>query len=252
MAGSDLSVTFIGHSTVLLELDGMRILTDPFLRAGVGPIRRVAGPVDLDLIRDIDLVLLSHAHLDHLDRASLRLLTGSPQFLVPRGSAARAREGGALRVTELSVGERITIGPLQVTATQAVHDVARRPLGLPTAAVGFLIEGTRSVYFAGDTDLFPGMAAIAPDLDLALLPIAGWGPRLGPGHLNPSRAAQALELLTPYAAMPVHWGTLWPAGLQRITGGRLLAPAVEFAAAARSAVPDVRLLLLEPGAQGKV
>lgn len=252
MAGTDLPITFIGHSTVLLELDGVRILTDPFLRAGIGPIRRVAAPVDLDLLRDIDLVLISHAHLDHLDRASLRLLGVTPQFLVPEGSASRTRAGGAERVTEMSVGERIVVGPLRVTATPALHQVARRPLGLPPAAIGFLIEGSWSVYFAGDTDLFSGMADIAPDLDLALLPIAGWGPRLGPGHLDPGRAARALELLAPRAAMPIHWGTLWPSGLHRISGGRLLAPAAAFAAAAADLTPDVRLLLLEPGAKGKV
>lgn len=252
MASAEFPITFVGHSTVLLELDGVRILTDPFLRTGVGPIRRVAAPVDLDRVRDIDLVLISHAHLDHLDRASLRLLGDSPQFLVPAGSAARTRASGAARVTELSVGERVMVGPLQVTATQALHNVARLPLGLPTAAIGFLIEGSRSVYFAGDTDLFPGMADIAPDLDLALLPIAGWGPRLGPGHLNPSRAARALELLASRVAMPIHWGTLWPSGIRRIAEGRLLAPAAEFASAAASLAPDVRLLLLEPGAEGKV
>lgn len=247
----DLPLTFVGHSTVLLELDGIRLLTDPFLSSGIGPIRRVVAPVDVDAIRDVDVVLISHAHLDHLDRRSLELLGAGPQYLVPTGSAARLRAAGAELVIEMAAADTVRVGPLRITATPALHAVARLPLRLPPAAIGFLVQGSRSVYFAGDTDLFPGMARIAPELDLALLPVWGWGPRLGPGHLDPIRAAQALMLLRPRSAMPIHWGTLWPRGLRRLYGSRLVAPAREFETASAAVAPDVRLLLLQPGERGR-
>ena len=247
---SDLPIVFVGHSTVLFGLDGVRVLTDPFLRAGMGPIRRHAAPIALERIQNIDLVLISHAHLDHLDRASIRMLGAGPQFLVPTGCAATVLASGATRVTELAVGDRIGVGPLRITATLARHGVARRPFGLPPTALGFLVEGSRSVYFAGDTDLFPEMADISSDLHLALLPIWGWGPRLGPGHLDPASAVEALLLLKPRVAMPIHWGTLWPIGLGRMSGSGPLTPATTFASIAASLAPDVRILVLQPGQHG--
>ena len=82
--------------------------------------------------------------------------------------------------------------------------------------MGYLIRGSHQIYFAGDTDLFEGMATLAPDLEIALVPIWGWGPSLGPGHLDPRRAAEALRLLQPLLAVPIHWETLH---LDSIAGG---------------------------------
>ena len=77
-------------------------------------------------------------------------------------------------------------------------------------ALGYLLQGSQSVYFAGDTDLFPEMAALG-GVDVALLPVAGWGPRLPEGdHMNPRRAAEALKILKPRLAIPIHWGTYTP------------------------------------------
>jgi L-ascorbate metabolism protein UlaG (beta-lactamase superfamily) len=252
VADGDIPITFLGHATVLFELDGVRILTDPFLRAGIGPIRRMAAPVALELVREVDLVLISHAHLDHLDRASVRELGPGPDYLVPIGCGQRARAGGAVRVTELDVGQSATYRGVRITATPALHHVGRFPFGLPPAAIGFLVEGSRSVYFAGDTDLLADMAAIAPNLDLALLPIWGWGPRLGAGHMDPERAARALQLLQPRVAVPVHWGTLWPRGLRRVPDSRLMAPAVAFRQAASVLAPNVQVVVLQPGESGTV
>src|SRR5690606_5216400 len=106
---------------------------------------------------------------------------------------------GRRDVTEMLPGDVAVVGPLRVRATAAAHDGGRqrrwgaRALRGPRAtALGFVVEGTRTVYFAGDTDLFDGMAHIAEHLDAALLPVGGWGPTLGPGHLDPDRAALAL------------------------------------------------------------
>ena len=98
----------------------------------------------------------------------------------------------------------------------AVHGGSRGRRGPEIEALGYVINGGgHRAYFAGDTDLFDGMADLGA-LDLALLPVAGWGPSVGPGHLDPARAARALTLLRPRAAVPIHWGTLYPMGLRRL------------------------------------
>lgn len=97
----------------------------------------------------------------------------------------------------------------------ASHDGRRHPLARPVASLGYLLEGPPNVYFAGDTDLFPGMSALAGRVDVALLPVAGWGPRLPAGHMDPVRAADAVALIRPRLAVPIHWGTLRAWGAQR-------------------------------------
>ena len=114
------------------------------------------------------------------------------------------------------------------------------------AAIGFLVSATGRVYFAGDTDLFDEMSGLAQDLDVAILPVAGWGPRLPPGHLDPRRAAQALALLRPRVAVPVHWGTYRRIGLTR-DPSVLREPAESFAKLAAELAPDVDVRVLEPG-----
>jgi L-ascorbate metabolism protein UlaG (beta-lactamase superfamily) len=131
-----------------------------------------------------------------------------------------------------------------VEATHAEHPVRRRRRDVP--AVGYLLHGSRRVYFAGDTDLFDGMGRLAEDLDGALLPISGWGRHVPPGHLNAERAAQALQMLRPRWAMPIHWGTYSGPG-----GGHVRADpgraAREFADAAAELAPGVRVIVPDPG-----
>jgi L-ascorbate metabolism protein UlaG (beta-lactamase superfamily) len=115
-------------------------------------------------------------------------------------------------------------------------------------AIGFVLNGVGgTVYFAGDTDLFDGMAEVDDALDVALLPIAGWGPTLGSGHLGPREAAIALSRLRPRRAVPIHWGTLYPFGL-RYRRRRVLAdPPHAFARHAAELAPDVDVRVLAPG-----
>ena len=241
-------LTFLGHSTILMELGGLRILTDPVLFDRVRLLRRVGSPLDPDLYLRIDLALVSHLHLDHFDVRSLRCLGPGVQLVVPIGAGRLLRQLGFARVAELRPGETLAEGSLSVTATSAVHGGLRPPFGPRAAAVGYLVQsGTFRIYFAGDTDLFAGMAEFAQGLDVALLPVWGWGPTLGRGHLDPRRAAQALALLRPRYAIPIHWGTLWPLGLGRVRPGRFSEPPLEFAALAAEGHPDVAVLVMPPG-----
>jgi len=230
---------------VLLELDGVRLLTDPVLRSRMLHLRR-SGRVDLESVRNVDAALVSHAHWDHLDLPSLELLRGAPRVVVPRGMGRTVRRRGFAKVTEVDVGEVVEIGAVTVTATFAEHDGRRGPHAPRSPSLGYVLAGTRRVYFAGDTDLFDGMGELG-DLDAALLPVAGWGPRLPPGHLDPRRAAEALGLLHPRVAIPIHWGTYSVLSLRRRDAAHDRAPADEFEQAAHELAPEVDVRVLAHG-----
>jgi L-ascorbate metabolism protein UlaG (beta-lactamase superfamily) len=251
-------IHYLGHSTVLVELGGHRILTDPVLRGRVTFLGRVAPAVDQRGLERLDAVLLSHLHHDHVDTPSLRRLPRDVPLLVPTGSAGFFTRLGFRHVEVVSVGStwRAPSGPgrpepLEVTAVPAVHVGHRMPFGPRADSIGFVAQSAgASVYFAGDTDVFEGMAGLHADLDVALLPVWGWGPNLGPGHMDPERAAQAVALLRPRYAVPIHWGTLFPIGL-RHAGRRFQAlleePPRAFAAAADRAAPECRVVIARPG-----
>ncbi|HYI99672.1 MAG TPA: MBL fold metallo-hydrolase [Thermoleophilaceae bacterium] len=251
MSGSTASagaLTYVGHATVLVERDGVRLLTDPVLRGRVVHLRRQGGPVDIAALGRIDAVLISHTHRDHLDVPSLRQVA-SPDVtvVVPPGTGEQVASIGFGAIRELAVGTSTKVDGLQITATPARHDSARHPFGTPGESVGYLIGAHRSAYFAGDTDLFPEMAELAGRIDVALLPVWGWGPTLGAGHLSPERAARALTLLRPRVAVPIHWGTLFPVGLARLRAPLLYRPPHEFAHAAARLAPAVDVRVLVPG-----
>jgi L-ascorbate metabolism protein UlaG (beta-lactamase superfamily) len=240
-------LTFLGHSTVLVEVDDLRILTDPVLREGVGPVRRQVRAVLPELFADLDAVFISHGHHDHLDPPSLRQIPGKPTIVVPRGFGDLVRGLKLGPVEEVEPGDRITIDRVRLTVTEALHSGRREPFGPEGPPIGCVIEGSRRVYFPGDTDLFPGMEALAGTLDAALLPVWGWGPNIGPGHMDPERAAQAAAILRPRLAVPIHWGTLDPAGLRRVVPAPFEEPGGAFVAAAARLAPDVEVRLLAPG-----
>jgi L-ascorbate metabolism protein UlaG (beta-lactamase superfamily) len=238
-------LTWVGHSTVLLEVDGLRLLTDPVLRPRVLHLQRVGSALRLDE-HGPDVVLISHVHYDHLDLASLRLLGGSPRFVVPRGAGRLLRSRGFDDIVEVAPGDEEQIRGITIRATHAEHDSRRGPFGIETPALGYLVTGPASTYFAGDTDLFAGMNSIADDLDVALLPVAGWGPRLPPGHLNPRTAAEALALLRPRIAVPIHWGTYRRLGLTR-DPLKVREPAESFARFAAELTPEVEVRIVPVG-----
>ena len=236
-----------GIRTVLVSVDGVRLLTDPLLRVLVAHLRRRVR-VHPDALKPVDAVLLSHAHHDHLDFASLNRVGRATPVVAPRGLGPLLRRRGFTDVHEMGVGETHEIGALRIEATFAAHDGARPPYPARAPALGYAVLGTRRVYFAGDTDLFPEMAGLVPDLDLALLPIWGWGPSLGRGaHLDPTTAADALALLRPRIAVPIHWGTYAPLhrGLRTLPAF-LADPRTAFVRAAAEE-SDVEVRVLAPG-----
>jgi L-ascorbate metabolism protein UlaG (beta-lactamase superfamily) len=244
-----LSVAWIGHSTVLLEVDGLRLLTDPLLRPRVGHLRRVAAPPG-EAVADVDAVLISHVHHDHLDLRSLDRVR-APLAVVPAGARRLLERRGFDDVVELNEGEETSIGPVTIVGTHADHEARRFPFGAPTPSLGYLIRGSARFYFAGDTEIFDGMSDLAPGLDVALVPVGGWGPRLGPGHLDPRRAAEALRLLRPRVAVPIHWGTYRRLGMNP-DHPMLREPANEFARFAAEVAPDVDVRILAPGERFEV
>jgi L-ascorbate metabolism protein UlaG (beta-lactamase superfamily) len=241
--GPGARVTYIGHATTLLELDGLRLLTDPLLRNRVAHLRRYAPPPVVEGIAP-DAVLVSHAHRDHLDKPSLRVVARDCPVLIPRGCARLLRGERLGHLVEVDVGTAVAIGSVTVVATRAVHDVRRDPFRRPLPALGFVAEGTSRAYFAGDTGLFPEMADMAAGLDLALLPVSGWGPRVPPDHLDGARAARAAALLRPRVAVPIHWGTFASPGARPREPE---APAREFARETARLAPEVKAQVLMPG-----
>ena len=238
-------LTYVGHATVLIQLAATRFLTDPLLGDGILHVRRRAAVPDLSELASLDAILISHAHRDHLDQPSLRRLAGHCPVIVPRGGAQAVRSAGAHDVIEVEAGDRISIGDTTVEAVYAAHHGRRSPLGPRFTALGYVLDGRSRVYFAGDTDLFSGMSALAGRIDLALLPIWGWGSRVPRGHLDPVRAAEAVARIRPGTAVPIHWGTLRAFGAQR--GLDPIAPAQAFAQQVGRVAPATEVRILLPG-----
>jgi L-ascorbate metabolism protein UlaG (beta-lactamase superfamily) len=247
MVLADNRITYVGHATLLLEMDGVRLLTDPLLRGRVLHLQRRSRAVAEEMYRNIDAVLISHLHWDHLDIASLRLLEQETQLIVPAGAAVLLRKRGFSNIQEIDAGDSISIGTLTIEATPAKHHVNPWLFGSSAPCLGYLVKGSQSIYFPGDTDLFPGMADLVKDLDVALIPVWGWGPNLGAGHMNPARAAEALTLLCPRIAIPIHWGTFYPRGVGWLRSNLLTEPPRLFAQEAAKRMPQVQIHILTPG-----
>lgn len=244
--GATNGLTYVGHATVLVELDGAKLLTDPLLRRRVTHLRRESEPETKGL-EDLDAVLISHAHHDHLHLRSLRELDRSTHLVVPKGMGSLVERRGFQSVVEVDEDDDLTVGAVSVRATRAVHGGKRHPGWRSGPALGYVIKGSRSIYFAGDTDLFDEMDGLVEDLDVALLPIWGWGPSLGRGlHLDPQRAALALQMLRPRIAIPIHWGTYRP--MHMSARSKFLSdPAAAFVNEASELAPEVQVKVLQPG-----
>jgi L-ascorbate metabolism protein UlaG (beta-lactamase superfamily) len=244
-------ITWWGHATCTVEDSGTRVLTDPLFARRLAHLRRRGGPPPPPRAAVADVVLVSHLHADHLHVPSLARLEPGTRLLVPRG-APRAVGGlrrlRHLRLTEVAPGESVKLGELNVRVVRAAHDGRRLPFGPHRApALGYVIEGEARTYFAGDTGLFDSMAEEVGEVDVALLPVGGWGPHLGEGHLDPERAARALAGLAPRTAVPVHYGTYWPIGMDAVRPHEFHTPGDEFVRRAARWAPGVAVHRLGQG-----
>lgn len=245
--GEEPRATWLGHSTVLIEQEGTRILTDPVLRNRVLHLRRHQEVRQGSSLPSPDVVLLSHHHFDHFDRPSLRALDRSTIVVGGPGTRNLLKREGFIHVIELAPGESVDLDNLGIRATPAEHGGARTPFHRDGEAVGFMVEGSRTVYFAGDTDLYEGLEQAARDATLALLPVWGWGPSIGPGHLDPDRAATAVSLISPEVVVPIHWGTFAPVGMVSRLAGERFWPAERFARLVAERAPGTQVRILSPG-----
>ncbi|MCN9242646.1 MBL fold metallo-hydrolase [Streptomyces sp. RY43-2] len=244
-------ITWWGHATCTVEDSGVRVLTDPLFARRLAHLRRRRGAPPPPEAAIADVVLVSHLHADHLHVPSLARLAPDTRLLVPRGAPAQVpglRKLDRLRVTEVSPGDRVQLGDLVVRVVPAHHDGRRLPFGRPRCpALGFVVEGEAHTYFAGDTGLYPSMAEEVGPVDVALLPVGGWGPNLGEGHLDAGRAAEALARLMPRSAVPMHYGTYWPIGMDAVRPHEFHAPGDEFARLAAQHAPQAAVHLLAHG-----
>lgn len=244
-------ITWWGHATCTVEDSGTRVLTDPLFARRLAHLRRRRGaPPPPDAAR-AQVAVVSHLHADHLHVPSLARLEPGTRVLVPRGAPAQVpglRVLTHLTITEVAPGDEVRVGDVVVRAVPAHHDGRRLPVGRHRSpALGFVIEGESRTYFAGDTGLFEGMAEEVGPVDVALLPVGGWGPYLGEGHLDAGRAAAALARLTPHSAVPVHYGTYWPIGMDAVRPHEFHSPGEEFARLSAEHAPGVRVHRLGHG-----
>jgi L-ascorbate metabolism protein UlaG (beta-lactamase superfamily) len=246
-----IDVTWLGHSTVVLDIDGVRLVTDPLLRRHAGILRRRGSTPTPEAWRGADAVLLSHLHLDHADLASLRLVRQVPILTAPQNAGWVSRKGLIGHALSADGWTRVGRSEVEVKLAPAVHHARPMP-HRPNAATGHLVRGrSGTIWVAGDTELFSGMAQL-PELaggpiDLAILPVGGWGSRLSAGHLGPQQAADACRLSDARCAIPVHWKTLHLPGAQSWPRGWMDTGGPEFAAALTRVASPARAVLLDLG-----
>jgi N-acyl-phosphatidylethanolamine-hydrolysing phospholipase D len=216
------TVTWIGHSTVLVQLDGVSFLTDPNWGQRSGPfsgligVRRYTPPgIALNDLPPIDFVLISHDHYDHLDEPTVRRLarTFDPLFIVPKGIKAWLADRDITRAVELDWGESVVVKGLTVVCTPAQHGGGRTAIDQGRRLwSSWAVLGSKRFYFGGDTGYYRHFKqtgdALGP-FDLAALPIGSYTPReiAKPVHISPEEAIQAALDLRAAHFVGVHWGT---------------------------------------------
>ncbi|GEM00293.1 MBL fold metallo-hydrolase [Cellulomonas terrae] len=249
-----LRLRWLGHASTVLDVDDVRLLTDPLLLRHAGLLRRRgAAPRPADW-QGADAVLLSHLHHDHAELGSLRLLDDVPVLTAPANARwLRSRGIGAAAGLSDTHWWQVPGSDVRLRLVPAVH--VHRPMPhRPNAAHGFVVvTDSFRVWFAGDTAPFAAMADLPAlaggPIDLALVPVGGWGPRLSGGHMDAVQAARACAVVGARAAVPVHWGTLHAPVSRRLPPGWMDRAGPAFAHAAARVAPSVHVHVVEPGEQ---
>jgi len=254
---AELSITWLGHSTLRIEVGGASVITDPVLTHRVGPLSRAVPKPSVRQWADPDVVLLSHLHHDHAHIPSLIRTAPAP---ILTGAANRAwviRHRLPGPHPDATPDDWVAITPsVGIRLVRADHESRPMP-HRPNDAHGFLIRhdlptgGHRVVWFAGDTSLYPEMDRLGDlagaDIDVALLPIGGWGPRLSPGHLGPAEAAAAAALSGARHVIGIHYGTLYPRGWPTWHLEWMTRPLADLAGHLSVRAPAATLHPLSPG-----
>ncbi len=240
-------LTWLGHSSFLLRLDGLNILTDPFLTDYASPVppfgpKRFAPPgLSPAQLPRIDLLLLSHNHYDHLDLRTIEALSGKDRIevVVPLRLARYFEERGYRRVHELDWHQELALGELAIRAQPAIHFSERSPFDRNlTLWTGYAIEGrSKRIYFAGDTaygPVFQELGRSGAPFDLALLPIGAYEPRplMRAGHVTPEEAVAIGREVHAKRLVGMHWGAI------QLTDEAPFEPPERFRAAAAAAGYD--------------
>jgi L-ascorbate metabolism protein UlaG (beta-lactamase superfamily) len=251
-----MDVTWLGHSTVVLDLDDTRVLVDPLLSRHNGPLRRRFVTPEQQRWQHPDVVLISHLHHDHAELRSLRLLGDVPVLTAPLNAAWLRRKGISGATGLGDDWYDVADSPVRVRLVKAVHHARPMP-HRPNQANGHIVKGSSmTVWVVGDTSLYDEMTDLpqvagAP-FDLAIVPVGGWGARLSPGHMGPAEAAVACARVRARAALAVHWGTLHVPFLRELPRGWMDRPGDEFAKALAKAAPDCEPISLMPGQSSSV
>jgi L-ascorbate metabolism protein UlaG (beta-lactamase superfamily) len=208
-----ISITYVGHATVLIRMDGVSLLTDPVYSSRlILPKRLVAPGVRLENLPPLDVVLVSHGHMDHLDVPTHRRLPKTRTVaVVAKNLTDLVADAGYREIVELAWGEHVTVSDTRITALPVKHWGTRNVWPDQRGYAGFLIEHANgSVFFPGDTAYFPRFRDYGRRhaIDVALLPIGAYSPpSFRRVHMNPEDALQALVDLQARWMVPIHWGT---------------------------------------------
>lgn len=206
------AITYVGHATTLVQTGGLNLLTDPIFSNRILLLRRLIEPgIPFNQLPKIDLILISHAHLDHCDIPTLRRFHHDTQVICPRGVGDLLARAGLRKVTELELGEDVRIQDLKITSIPVRHFGQRFFLDSHRGYTAFLVEGgSESIFFGGDTayDKRFGEVGKKHKIDIAIIPIGAYKPDTFRGvHCNPPDAIKAYHELNAKWLIPIHWGT---------------------------------------------